>query len=32
MEAASSQTTHDSLPLEILSLPKVEIPVAGVTV
>jgi len=31
MEAASSQTTHDSLPLEILCLPKVEVPVAGVT-
>ena len=31
MEASSSQTTHESLPLEILSLPKVEVPVAGVT-
>ena len=31
MEAASSQTTQESLPPQILSLPKVEIPVAGVT-
>ena len=31
MEAARSQTTQESLPPEILSLPKVEIPVAGVT-
>ena len=31
MEAASSQTTPDLLPPQILSLPKVEIPVAGVT-
>lgn len=31
MEAARSQTTPDILPPEILSLPKVEIPVAGVT-
>ena len=31
MEAASSQTTQLSLPPEILSLPKVEVPVAGVT-
>ena len=31
MEAARSQTTQESLPTQILSLPKVEIPVAGVT-
>lgn len=31
MEAASSRTSTDSLPPEILSLPTVEIPVAGVT-
>jgi quercetin dioxygenase-like cupin family protein len=31
MEAASSQTIQDSLPPLILSLPQVEIPVAGVT-
>jgi quercetin dioxygenase-like cupin family protein len=31
MEAARSQTTQESLPPQILSLPKVEIPVAGVT-
>jgi len=31
MEAASSQTTQDNLPPQILSLPKVEVPVAGVT-
>lgn len=31
MEAASSQTTKEFLPPEILSLPKVEMPVAGVT-
>jgi quercetin dioxygenase-like cupin family protein len=31
MEAASSRIIPDSLPPEILSLPKVEVPVAGVT-
>jgi quercetin dioxygenase-like cupin family protein len=31
MEAASSKTTQEFLPPEILSLPKVEMPVAGVT-
>jgi len=31
MESARSQTTQESLPPQILSLPKVEIPVAGVT-
>ena len=31
MEAASSQTINETFPPEILSLPKVEIPVAGVT-
>ena len=31
MEAARSQTIQEFLPPEILSLPKVEIPVAGVT-
>ena len=31
MEASRSQTTQDSLPPEIISLPKVEVPVAGVT-
>lgn len=30
MEAANSQATNEILPAEILSLPKVEIPIAGV--
>jgi quercetin dioxygenase-like cupin family protein len=31
MEAASTHTSHETLPPEILSLPKVEFPVDGVT-
>ncbi len=31
MEASRSQVTQESLPPEIISLPKVEVPVAGVT-
>ena len=31
MEAASSQTIQDIFPPEILSLPKVEVPIVGVT-
>ena len=31
MEASRSQSTQETLPPEIISLPKVEVPVAGVT-